>query len=80
MQIIWYGHSCFLIKTSIGKRILMDPLNTSQGYDNNFPKCDVITISHSRFDNSYLTHSNTVTKVIYETGKIDLDFLEKYRS
>ncbi|MBU5889576.1 MBL fold metallo-hydrolase, partial [Vibrio cholerae O1] len=25
MNIYWLGHSCFLIKTNLGKRILMDP-------------------------------------------------------
>jgi L-ascorbate metabolism protein UlaG (beta-lactamase superfamily) len=68
MQIIWYGHSCFLIKTSIGKRILIDPFDSSLGYDNNFPKCDLITISHNHFNRSYLTNSNSTTKIINEAG------------
>ena len=36
MQLTWYGHSCFLIKTSIGKRILIDPFDNNLGYDNQF--------------------------------------------
>ena len=76
MQLTWYGHSCFLIKTSIGKRILIDPFDNSFGYDNNFPKCDLVTISHRHFDNSYLNHSTNTTKVINETGNVHLDFLE----
>lgn len=78
MQIIWYGHSCFLIKTSIGKRILMDPFDNSLGYDNNFPKCDLITVSHNHFDSSCLSNSNTLTKVINESGFYDMDFLKIY--
>ena len=76
MQIIWYGYSCFLIKTSIGKRILIDPFDNSLEYDNNFPKCDLITISHSHFNNSYLNNSNHETKIINETGLIHMDSLE----
>jgi L-ascorbate metabolism protein UlaG (beta-lactamase superfamily) len=72
MQIIWYGHSCFLVKTSIGKRILIDPFNTSIGYDNNFPKCDLITISHNHFDSSHLNKFNSNTKVINNVGFFDM--------
>ena len=74
MQIIWYGHSCFLIKTSIGKRILIDPFDNNLGYDNSFPKCDLITISHNHFDSSYLNSINSTTKVIKESGIFHLNF------
>lgn len=75
MKLIWYGHSCFLIKTSNGKRILMDPFNNNIGYDNNFPKCDLITISHFHFDHSYLENVDNTTKVINEPGLFDINFL-----
>ncbi len=75
MQIIWYGHSCFLIKTSIGKRILIDPFDNSLGYNNDFPKSDLVTISHNHFDSSYLNNSNSMTKVINEVGTFDTKFL-----
>lgn len=64
MQIIWYGHSCFLIKTRNGKRILMDPFDNSLGYRNDFPKCDIITMSHSHSAHSYLNNINYDTKII----------------
>ena len=76
MQITWYGHSCFLIKTSIGKRILIDPFDNNLGYDNNFPKCDLITISHNHFDDSYLNKTNNITKVLNKTGTFDMNFLK----
>src|SRR5471030_2815621 len=76
MQITWYGHSCFLIKTSIGKRILIDPFDSSLGYDNNFPKCDLVTISHNYFASSYLNTSNNITKVINEIGTFDMNFFK----
>ena len=76
MQVTWYGHSCFLIKTSIGKRILIDPFDNSLGYDSNFPKCDLITISHNHFNNSYSNNSNNTTKVLNEIGTFDMNFLQ----
>lgn len=75
MQIIWYGHSCFLIKTSNGKRILMDPFDDSLGYDNNFPKCDIITMSHSHSTHSHLNTLNYQTKTINSPGTFDLNYL-----
>lgn len=75
MQLIWYGHSCFLIKTDTGKRILMDPFENSIGYGNNFPKSDLITISHSHFDHSYLNSINEKTKIINKLGFFDMNFI-----
>lgn len=74
MQITWYGHSCFLIKTSIGKRILIDPFDSTLGYDNNFPKCDLITISNNHFDSSYLNKSNIETQIINEAGTFNMNY------
>lgn len=76
MQLIWYGHSCFLIKSSTGKRILMDPFSSNIGYSNDFPKSDLITVSHFHFDHSYLKNINSSTKVINETGSFEMKFLK----
>lgn len=76
MQITWYGHSCFLIKTTIGKRILIDPFDNSLGYNNDFPKCDLVTMSHSHFDSSYCNTANNITKIISSIGTFDVDFLK----
>lgn len=76
MQLIWYGHSCFLIKTSFGKRILIDPFDSNLGYNNIFPKCDLIIISHNHLNISSLAQTNNTTKIINETGFFDMDFLK----
>ena len=76
MQIIWCGHSCFMIKTNEGKRILIDPFNISLGYDTHFPKCDLITISHNHFDHSYVNKINADTKIINTCGDFKFDFLQ----
>lgn len=75
MQLIWYGHSCFMIKTDKGKRILMDPFDMSLGYNSDFPKCDLITISHNHFDHSYINKKNNTTKIINTCERFDSDFL-----
>lgn len=76
MQIIWYGYSCFLIKTSIGKRILIDPFDNILEYQNHFPKCDLITTSSSYYNSLYLNSPNPTGKVLNEAGVIHIDSLE----
>lgn len=75
MQIIWYGHSCFLIKTSIGKRILIEPFNNITKYNNNFPKCDLI-ITNSNYNNLDLSGSNSDTRIFNEIGTFHILDLE----
>lgn len=67
MQIIWYGYSCFLIKTSAGKRILIEPFNAITQYNCNFPKCDLIVTSRD-YRNLHLCSKNDDTKMINEAG------------
>ncbi|SFC80353.1 MBL fold metallo-hydrolase [Clostridium uliginosum] len=74
MKLTWYGHSCFLMTTCSGKRILIDPFNDVIGYNNKFPQPDVVTITHKHFDHSYLNDINT-TKIISQTGVFNFDFV-----
>lgn len=76
MQIIWYGHSCFLIKTRNGKRILMDPFDNSLGYRNDFPKCDIITMSHSHSAHSFLNNINYDTKILNTCDSFNLNSIQ----
>lgn len=76
MQLTWYGHSCFLLKTSLGKRILTDPFNNTLGYDNNFPKCDLITFSHNHLVNPYIKIPNNETKILSEVGTFHMNSLK----
>jgi L-ascorbate metabolism protein UlaG (beta-lactamase superfamily) len=50
MEITWYGHSCFLIKDSSGRKLLTDPFKDSIGYKKPNEAVDIITISHHHFD------------------------------
>lgn len=69
MELKWYGHSCFMLKTDTGKRILMDPYNPDTGYNHEcIPHCDLITVSHRHPDHSFINKNNTDTKTIDAEG------------
>lgn len=52
MEIKWIQNSTFLIKTSIGKRLLIDPFNKFHGCDLSHLKPNVVTLS-SEFSTSF---------------------------
>lgn len=64
MNIYWIGHSCFLIKTQLGKRILTDPFCTNIGYKPYKGDVDVVTISHMHFDHSCTSYINKKAKIL----------------
>lgn len=74
MNIYWLGHSSFLIKTSIGKRILTDPFDIDIGYVPYKSSVDLITISHLHFDHCCTKFFDNGTRIINKVGKYELDF------
>lgn len=52
MKIKWLGHSCFLITSSKGVRILTDPFDDQVGYDLPSEEADIVTTSHDHFDHN----------------------------
>lgn len=54
LGINWLGHSCFLIRLSNGKRIVMDPYDPSIGPLPAELTADFVTMSHQHFDHNYL--------------------------
>ncbi len=52
-QLTWYGHSCFLLESAGGARIVLDPLSAGLGYA--LPSgltADAVTISHEHSDHN----------------------------
>ncbi|MFQ5863401.1 MAG: MBL fold metallo-hydrolase [Candidatus Brocadiales bacterium] len=54
VTIKWFGHSCFLIESSQGTKVLTDPLGEETGYNVPDVMPDIITISHEHFDHNYV--------------------------
>ena len=53
MTIQWLGHSCFLMTTDKGTRILCDPCDAATGYEIAPQECDILTISHDHHAHNY---------------------------
>jgi len=52
-KVSWLGQSCFVLETTAGTRVVMDPIPKGLGYD--LPgglKADVVTISHEHQDHN----------------------------
>jgi len=64
VTIRWFGHSCFLIESSQGTKILTDPLGEETGYPLPEVMPDIITISHEHFDHNYVRPYRNRPKVI----------------
>lgn len=64
MNIYWLGHSSFLIKTNLGKRILLDPFDFDTGYIPYKGDVDLVTISHMHFDHNCTKYIKDKTKIL----------------
>ncbi len=60
----WFGHSCFLIESSQGTKILIDPLGEETGYSLPEVAPDIITISHEHFDHNYVRPYGDIPRII----------------
>lgn len=50
MKIKWLGHSCFLLTSKAGTRILTDPFDERAGYALPAVEADIVTTSHNHYD------------------------------
>ena len=71
MEITWYGHSCFLLESSDGTRILTDPCAPTTGYKLHDIACDVITSSHAHYDHNYFVAAAEPVRVISSEGEFE---------
>ena len=53
MNIKWLGHSCFLLTSENGTRILTDPFDDTVGYPLPDVEADIVTVSHDHFDHNH---------------------------
>ena len=69
MNIKWYGHSCFLLTSESGVRILTDPPAPETGYIVHDVECDAVTVSHGHFDHNFIAAAKGEPLVISDLGE-----------
>lgn len=69
MKIKWMGHSCFLMTSDTGVRILTDPFDAQVGYPVPMVGADIVTTSHSHFDHGYVQAVQGSFIQLNESGK-----------
>jgi len=69
MKIKWLGHSCFLLTSSGGVRVVIDPFNETVGYKVPAVEADIVTTSHDHFDHGYVQAIKGSFKHINKPGR-----------
>jgi L-ascorbate metabolism protein UlaG (beta-lactamase superfamily) len=83
MVIEWLGHSCFLVTTKNGTRILYDPYDDTVGYSRPEKEADIVVVSHDHFDHNNLeriTGSYTLvnTPGVHTFGEITIECIKTF--
>ncbi len=69
MKIQWFGHACFLITSSDGKRVLTDPFNPGIGYTVPSVETDVVIVTHSHSDHNNVSAAKGDPEVVRTEGE-----------
>ena len=54
MKITWLAHSCFIVQSGAGVRLLTDPYDEGTGYEVKRVMADIVTVSHQHSDHANL--------------------------
>jgi L-ascorbate metabolism protein UlaG (beta-lactamase superfamily) len=70
MKVKWLGHSCFLITSETGLKIITDPYDTVKGvgYAPVKEAADIVTISHEHFDHNAVSSVTGKPEVVKGSG------------
>ena len=71
MEIIWLGHSCFLIKGK-EKTIITDPYHPDFGYRLGEPEADIVTVSHLHAGHNHLAGVPSEPTQIKSPGEYEI--------
>lgn len=77
MRIKWFGHSCFMITSENGVKILLDPYKNALGY--RLPKeleAHIVTTSHDHSDHNYINSVKGEFVHINNTGNFSEQGIE----
>jgi len=69
MKIKWMGHSCFVITSDDGARIVTDPYDDTVGYGRLQLDGDIVTSSHDHFDHNYIKGVNGKYELFNKPGQ-----------
>lgn len=71
IEIVWLGHSCFRIR---GKEatIVTDPFDRTLGYPLRTPRANIVTVSHSHPQHSFVEGVGGSPKVISRPGEYEI--------
>lgn len=64
LTIKWLGHACFLITTTAGTNIVLDPFGEGLGYRTPAVKADIAFVSHAHFDHNAVSVLKGSPKVV----------------
>lgn len=83
MVIEWLGHSCFLVTTKNGTRILFDPYDDTVGYSRADKEADIVVISHAHSDHNDLSRITGNFAVVdkpgvHTFGEITIESIKTY--
>lgn len=73
IHVTWLGHSCFSVRTSAGKIIIMDPYDASVGSLPDDLEADVLTISHHHFDHDNAKAVKGRPVIVDKPGRHEFD-------
>ncbi|MCR4426827.1 MAG: MBL fold metallo-hydrolase [Firmicutes bacterium] len=78
ISVKWFGHSCFLISSPTGVRILADPFAASVGYPVPSVAADVVTISHKHADHNNVSAAQGSPVALRGKGEYHRDGVRIY--
>lgn len=76
MKIKWLGHSCFLLTSGNGTKILTDPFDATVGYPLPSVEADIVTTSHDHYDHNYIDAAKGAYKHVSGEGKNNIHNIE----
>jgi L-ascorbate metabolism protein UlaG (beta-lactamase superfamily) len=54
VDITWHGQSCFTLRDSLGRTVVIDPFDETVGYGRLYLKADAVLVTHHHFDHDHL--------------------------
>ena len=76
MKIKWFGHSCFLITSDNGIKIVTDPFDNTVGYKIPEIETDIVSTSHDHFDHNNVNIFGGSPVLVKGSGKINIKGIE----